>query len=154
MQVFAAPLKLRSLGAIRIPLLLFIIKWHLDRLIPFLQGSQLFSTHRQTYTQITLRHDVCSPPATRFNIKRFCTNSLPPLKFSAPLKLRTYGATQTCLLLKLFLEVLPTRWRRNPAGIEMTSLSPYYTLARETEGGFSALRFSHKNDFTSSSQGI
>jgi len=73
--------------------------------------------------------------------------------FSAS-EVRTYGATQTCLLLKLFLEVLPTRWRRNAAGIEMTSLSPYYTLAWETEGGFSALRFSHKNDFTSSSQGI
>jgi len=33
---------------------------------------------------------------------------------------------------KTFMRVLPTRWRRKPAGIEIASMSPYvYELKRE-----------------------
>jgi len=33
-----------------------------------------------------------------------------------------------CVDPKTFLRVLPTRWRRKPAGVEITSLSPYVLL--------------------------
>jgi len=40
---------------------------------------------------------------------------------------------------KTFIRVLPTRWRRKPAGIEIMSLSPYVLTTAAACGRFAAM---------------